>query len=138
MVNKENVMINTKESVTLILNNLEVLKKEKDLNLEPLKLKIKKINDEYFIKENQQRIALQKIEEQYQDLAEELAIENDACPCSRWGSPLSPNEVEITLDGVKLTWIKYNDYGSDNYDCYTASWDDLIALENKTEEVCDE
>lgn len=72
---------------------------------------------------------LQELKNKYIKIAHDLSIEKNSSPCSRWGSYLDPDEINFTSDGIILTWIQSNPYGSDHFDYFEASWEELLDYE---------
>lgn len=114
------------------IKTLEQEKKDKTADLySQIKIIEKDMNSKVYAVEN----ALDKIKDKYTEFALELAIEANDCPRSRWGSYLDPSETYIKEDGIHLTWIQENPYGRDNYDYFTATWEDLLEYEAKQQPV---
>lgn len=69
---------------------------------------------------------LYELEQKYKYLAIELA--EDEAPVSRWKVPLQPDDVEVTPEGIKLTWS--DDY---SFKQHTVTWEELFEAEKESE-----
>jgi predicted phage-related endonuclease len=72
---------------------------------------------------------IEAIKEKYMGFAHDLSISANSCPRSRWGGYLEPSEVDIDENGIRLTWIQEHPYGRDEYDYFSATWDELFEYE---------
>lgn len=125
----ENINLNTQ--VTQYFNDIEQLKNDKKSSTADLYKQIRDIETSFDSQIRQVDKKLDALKEKYTSLAIDLAEEKGECPRSRWGSTLTPDEVDIKAEGIVLTWIQENRYGRDYYDYFEASWDDLVAFESK-------
>lgn len=67
----------------------------------------KVLSDAYNEKLKKPENYMYELKEKYQELALEVAIEENECPCSRWGSPLNPHEFEVTEEGIDMMLSKF-------------------------------
>lgn len=123
------------QHVNQYFSQIKLLEQEKKDKTVDLHAQIKAIEKELNSKVYAVEKELDKLKEQYSEFALELAIEANDCPRSRWGSYLDPTETYIKEDGIHLTWIQENPYGRDNYDYFTATWEDLLEYEAKQQPV---
>lgn len=106
---------------------------------------IKDLNDQYYkeryalelahnkkIKEHED--FLYELENQYKELAWDMAIEAHECPKSRWGQPLEPTDVNVTTEGIVLTWEEEHPYHASNYQYFTVSWEQLFQGEQNADQ----
>ena len=69
---------------------------------------------------------LSSLEARYGDLAQDLAIEAQACPRSHWGQYLTPDDLTVCPQGIHLSWDIYDNYAPAHF---LATWEDLRAAE---------
>lgn len=105
---------------------------------------IKNLNDQYYQERRALELAhnkklkepenfLSSLESQYKELAWDLAIEENECPKSRWGQPLEPTDVNVTPEGIVLTWEEEHPYHASTYHYFTASWEQLFQGEQNAD-----
>jgi hypothetical protein len=66
---------------------------------------------------------LERLKEQYQEAAHELAIAARECPYTHYGSHMDPDEVDVTAKGLVLTWDINGNYAPA---VFVATWDVLV------------
>lgn len=125
--------MNAQEMAIEVKQNLELTKKLKD----ELYYAKKAIEDSYNEKIRVPKNFIYNLENEYKELAWDLAIEADECPRARWGGPLEPDEVSATDEGIVLTWEDEHLYHASSYHYYTATWEDLINKQKENGEQND-
>ena len=119
------------EKINELSSKIQTLKDEKKIKLSPVIEQLKIIEKHFDSQIYECNNSIQKIQNEYYDLALDVAINNQKCPVSRNGSHLTPNEVNIDDEGVNLTWIHEHPYNCDTYQHYTASWSEILAFQQK-------
>lgn len=117
------------ENVFQLFSQVNNLKQEKKEKTAPLYAEIATIEKQFNSQVYSLEQELNDIKEQYSSFAHDLAINSGQCPCSRWGGHLAPSEVDMDEKGINLTWIQENNYGRDDYDYFSATWEQLLAYE---------
>lgn len=131
MNNENNPIQENGLSISNRFSNVKKLKQEKKDKTASLYEQIsiieKDINSQLY--QYEQEIDL--IKEKYIDFAHDLSIKAGSCPRSRRGGYIEPNESNIDEKWIHLTWIQESRYGRDEYDYFSATWEDLLICESK-------
>jgi hypothetical protein len=82
------------------------------------------------------RALLHKLQHEFEERALELAVDADRCPCNHSGGDMRPTDIEVSAEGIELTWDINGNYAPYYY---TATWEDLLApvLDTTAEGECE-
>lgn len=119
----DNQIQNTIEN---IFSQMGKLKDDCKNQTQPLYSQIKSIENSFSTQIKVFEQKLENIQEQYYEIALDLAIEKQKHPRSRSGGYPTPDEINIDETGIYFIWsyLDYNDY-------FFASWEDIITFQNQ-------
>ena len=123
------------ESISKFLSELNQLEHDCKEKTKALYHQIKAIEDTFNQKIKLINKQFEETKEIYYPFAFDLAIEKQKAPKTRSGSYMTPDEVSVDEEGIHLSWCDYNPQGSDHYDYFSASWDEVLEFQKRTVDI---